>query len=163
LSWVLFVESTVLPLYRITILWYHARVPFRAVCGLIVSFGPLLIYTSHEGVFFSNATTQQGQDICFVERWTESGSLWFSEGSSLAHRRIAKSIKECPWVASGSPRGAEGEHPWIVCLRKPIKNPPRYGCRALYDMGKRRRLIHVRARLPRRKIAAAVSARVHSP
>ena len=85
--------------------------------------------------------TQQGQDVCYVERGTGSGSLWLGEGSPLVHRRITGSIQGVPWIASGSPWGAEGEHYWIISLCKTINNSPRYGCRAPYDVDKRRRLI----------------------
>lgn len=89
--------------------------------------------------------TQRWQGICFVGKWTGSGSLWFSEGSPLAHRRITGSIQGVPWIASGSTWGAEGEHPWIVCLRKTIRTPPRHRCRAPSDVGIRHRLMHEEA------------------
>lgn len=100
-----------------------------------------MIYGSYESSYFECVLTHQGQSICSVESRIRSGSLWFGEGSHLAHRRIARRIQGCPWVASGSPLGAEREHPWIVYLRKTIKNPPRFGCRVPYDVDKGHRLI----------------------
>jgi hypothetical protein len=100
-----------------------------------------LIYGSHERSFSNVGMTQQGKFICFVERRIGSWRLWFSKGSSLVHRRIVGSIQGVPWIASGSPWGAEGEHPWIVCLLKTIRNPIRYGYRVPLDVSKRNRLI----------------------
>ena len=105
----------------------------------------MLIYGSHERGFSNASMTQQGQDVSFVGRGIGPGSLRFGEGSLLAHHRITGSIQGSHWIASGSPWGAEGEHPWIVCLRKAIRNPPRYWCRALHDVDERHRLIHVQA------------------
>jgi hypothetical protein len=87
--------------------------------------------------------TRQGQGISIVERGIDSESIWFSEGSTLVHNRIAGSIQGCPWIDSSSQRGAQGEHPWIVCPRKTVKTPPRYGCRAPYDVDELHRLIDV--------------------
>lgn len=86
--------------------------------------------------------TQQWQDVSFVGRGADPGSLWFGEGSPSAHRRIAGSIQGMPRIAPGSTWGAEGEHPWIVCLRKTINNSPRRGRRAPYEVDNRRSLIH---------------------
>jgi len=82
--------------------------------------------------------TQQWHAVCSIESWIGSGSLWFGKGSPLVHRRIKGGIQGVPWFTSGSPWGAVGEHPWIVCLRKAVGNPPRYGCRALHDAGEHR-------------------------
>jgi hypothetical protein len=107
-------------------------------CDLVASFGPLWIYGSHGGSFFECILTQQRRDVCSIESWIGSGSTWLGEGSHLAHHRITGSIQGGPRIASGSPQGAEGDHGWIVCLLKAIKNPPRCGCRALHYVGKRR-------------------------
>ena len=101
-----------------------------------------MIYGTHGRSFLNTSMTQQGQGICLVGRGISSGLTWFGEGPPLVHRRIRGSIQEAPWIASGSQKGAKGEQPWIVCLRKTTKNTPRYGCRAPLDMGNRRRLMH---------------------
>jgi len=103
----------------------------------------LLIYGSHERDFSNACMTQQGQGIYLVGRGTSSGALRFSEGLPLVHRRITGNIQGGPWFASGSPWGAKGEHPWIVCLQKTVKNPPRYGRRGPYYVDEHHRLMDV--------------------
>ena len=78
--------------------------------------------------------TQQIQDVCFVEIGIGSESSRFGEGSPTVHNRIAGSIQGSPWIGSGSTRGAKREHPWIVRLRKIVKDQSRYRCKRSYDV-----------------------------
>ncbi len=88
--------------------------------------------------------TQQGQDVCFGEGGIGCGSIWLGEGSPLVHTWIAESIQGALRIESGSPRGASEEHPRIVCLRKIVSSPRRYGRIGPSDLGESDHLIGVK-------------------